>query len=346
MTPAAAIRSGVGAARYRLTGRRMPLTVHLSVTNRCNALCSYCAVPMSKTPELATPELVALIDALAARGTVRVAFSGGEPLLRDDMGILVDRCADHGIWTALETNGDLYPGRADELARLDRLIVSLDGGEAAHDRGREPGAWARAMAAIRAASARGIDLHTVTVLTRDNLDQMDTVLDIAERYGFIADFQVLQSRPILHPVQAARLLPTTPATRKALLHLLEARLAGRPVGATEKYLRYLLTWEDFAQSTSNAPHEDLHCLAGQLYCAIDPAGTVTPCPLLAGRYPGRNVHVDGIDSAFESLRDNACRACTSTALTEYNYLYNLNRPAVFERLRSFRHAGPPRKGAP
>jgi hypothetical protein len=67
---------------------------------------------------------------------------------------------------------------------------------------------------------------------------------------------------------------------------------------------------------------------------------VSPCPLLAGRFPGKNVRDHGIDAAFDALRDNACRACTSTALTEYNYLYNLNAPAVFERLKAFGRAPP------
>jgi hypothetical protein len=128
--------------------------------------------------------------------------------------------------------------------------------------------------------------------------------------------------------------------------LLEARLAGRRVGATEKYLRYLLAWKDFAVTTSLAPQEDLHCLAGQLYCAVMPDGTVTACSSLLGGGAGRNVRDGGFAAAFAHLRDNPCRACTSTALTEYNYLYNLNAPTLLELAKSLRAPVGPGTGAP
>lgn len=333
----ALLKSGVGAARYRLTGHRMPLNVTLFVTARCDALCSYCAMPLARRQrELDTTEMVRLVDDLAAAGAVRVGIGGGEPLVRDDIGTIVQRCTAHGMWTTLETNGYRYPQLADELVGLGRLMVSLDGGERVHDENREPGAWRKAMAAIEAASRRGVDLHTITTLTKHNLGDIDVVLDLADRWGFVANFQVLQRRPYLSPARAAELAPPDDAVKKALRGLLEARLAGRRVGATEKYLRYLLTWDDLAESRSAAPHEDLHCLAGQLYCAVLADGTVTPCGMLGSTFAGRNVRDGGFAAAFDHLRDNACRACTSTALTEYNYLYNLNAPTLLELAKSLR----------
>ncbi|MES2644161.1 MAG: radical SAM protein [Myxococcota bacterium] len=341
----ALLKSGVGAARYRLTGHRMPLNVTLLVTMRCNALCTYCALPLRRHAELDTREMMALIDAMAAEGAVRVGIGGGEPLVRDDIAAIVERCSAHGMWTTLETNGYRYPALADELSTLGRLMISLDGGEAAHDLNREPGAWKKAMAAITEASRRGVDLHTITTLTRHNLDQVGTVLDLADTYGFVADFQVLQQRPYLAPARAAELAPDADALRKVLRGLLEARMAGRRVGPSEKYLRYLLAWKDYARPTSLAPQEDLHCMAGQLYCAVLPDGTVTPCSLLAGGFAGRNVRDGGFAAAFEHLRDNSCRACTSTALTEYNYLYNLNAPTLLEWAKSLRPLPTPGSGA-
>lgn len=345
---AALLKSGVGAARYRLTGHRMPLSVVLYVTSRCNALCGYCSLPLKPRRELDTREMIALVDAMAAAGAVRVGISGGEPLIRDDIGAIVDRCAAHGIWTTMETNGYRYPERADELENLGRLMVALDGGEAAHDLNREPGSWRRAMAAIQAASERPVDLHTITTLTRDNLDDVDTVLDLADRWGFTANFQLLQPKPFLAPARAAELRPPDTGVKKVLRKLLEARLASRRVGTSEKALRYLLTWPDYGDGLSRAPHEDVHCMAGQLYCAVQPDGTVTPCGLLADA-AGRNVRDVGFSAAFAQLRDNPCRACTSTALTEYNYLYNLNAPTLVEWTKALRPPdgpGAPRRGAP
>lgn len=342
---AALLKSGVGAARYRLTGHRMPLSVNLYVTARCNALCGYCAMPMARGKELDTTEMIALIDALAAEGAVRVGISGGEPLVREDIGAIVARLAAHDIWVTMETNGYRYPERADELAGVGRLMIALDGGRDAHDTNREPGAWDQAMAAIVEARRRGVDVHTITTLTRANIDAIDDVLDLAERHGFIADFQVLQRSPFLTAARAAELAPDDAGVKKALRGLIEARIAGRPVGPSEKYLRYMLTWKDFSVGRTEVPHEDVHCMAGQLYCAVLPDGTVTACGL-STQASGRNLRDGGFAAAFTALRDNPCRACTSTAFTEYNYLYNLNAPTLLEVVKSLRPDGPSRTGAP
>jgi MoaA/NifB/PqqE/SkfB family radical SAM enzyme len=321
----------------------MPLSVHLLVTERCNALCTTCAQPLRATRELDTNELIRLVDELAACGTVRVGIGGGEPLVRDDIGALVDRCTAHGMWTTLETNGYLYPERAEELRALGRLVIALDGPEEVHDANHEPGSWRKAVAAVRVARARGLDVHIVATVTRANVERLDEVLDLADELDVTADFQLLQGRPWLSPARLAELAPADSAVRKAFRGLLEARLAGRRVGSTEKFLRYMLTWEDLSVPTSTVPHEDVHCLAGQLYCAVQPDGRVSPCSM-SPALPG-GVREHGFGAAFDALRDNPCRACTSTALTEYNYLYNLNAPTLLEWVKTLRPQGGPEKGA-
>lgn len=341
----ALLKSGVGAARYRLTGHRMPLSVTLAVTNRCNALCSYCAVPMRRRNELDTHELMALVDHLAGLGTARIGFAGGEPLVRRDLPALVDRCAEHGIWTAIETNGYLYPQRADELARASHLLFALDGRPESHDRARERGSHKKVTAAIREAAGRGAHFGTVTVLGKHNLDDVDWILDLADELRFDAGFQVLQPHGALGSRGAIRLMASDAEFRKAIRRILEAKLAGRRVGTSEKYLRYLLTWDDFGRIWTDSPHEDVLCLAGQVHCAIDADGSVYTCLPRAGADPAGNVRTDGFEAAFERLRDNRCRACTSTACTETNFLYNLNGPSVFEMARSLAR-GTPSRGAP
>ena len=340
----AAARSLVGAARYRLTGHRMPLAAWIALTTRCDALCRTCSVPLRKVPELDTAGFVRVLDGLAERGCVRVTFTGGEPLLRDDLGVLVGRARDHGIFCSVETNGHRYPERAAELDAVGELVVALDGGPAAHDANREPGAHAKALAALRVAQARGVRVRTLTTITRHNVDRLDEVLDIAEAHGCTADFQVLQHAPMLAESLARALAPEPEALRGALLRLVDARHAGRPVAPTERILRYLRQWNDYDRSTADDPHEDVHCLAGQLFVSVEPDGTVVPCPLWSRRYPGRNADRDGLDAALEAVRDNPCRACTSVALTESNYLYNLNGPAIAERARALGSAALGRKG--
>jgi hypothetical protein len=168
------------------------------------------------------------------------------------------------------------------------------------------------------------------------------VLDVATRGGHRAEFQLLQPEPLLSEAVAARHAPTEDALRSALRTLLEARAAGAPVANSEKALRYLLLWPDYAQPRDTAPHEDLHCVAGQLFAAVEPDGKMAPCPMWTGRFPARDATAD-LDGALEAIRDNPCRACTHASLVEYNFLYNLNANALVERARAMLARAP---GAP
>ncbi len=332
-------KMAAGAARYRVSGHRLPLHVQYAVTRRCTTLCSHCSLPLGARGDLDTDEAVALVDHLARIGTVRVTLTGGEPLLRPDIGVLIDRCADHGIWTTLESNGARVPEQMPKLRRLKQLVLPLDGGRAAHDRLRGPGSFDEVLSALDAARrpAAGLEVWTTTVLHRDNLDQVGVVLQLAKKYDFTAMFQVMQSEGTPYGPAALRWMAPPEALRKAFRELLEAKTSGERVGMTEKTLRYLLAWEEGGRARTVAPHEDLHCLAGQLYCTIDADGRVYPCTLHLGRDDtARSVRVDGFDAAFDGLHEHGCRACNATALTEYNYLYNLNFATLYEWARSGR----------
>ena len=73
-------------------------------------------------------------------------------------------------------------------------------------------------------------LGVVMTLSRENLGEVDWVLETAERTGSKAVFQLLQSGTCNAPRSAAGHLPTPDETRRTLRMLLEYRLAGRPVG--------------------------------------------------------------------------------------------------------------------
>ncbi len=121
-----------------LLGRRLR-DLRVSVTDRCNFRCQYC-MPLAvfgpgfrflPRPELLTFEEIAEV-ALAATdlGVRKVRLTGGEPLLRRDLPVLVGMLARiPGLEDlALTTNGFLLARQASELARagLKRVTVSLD----------------------------------------------------------------------------------------------------------------------------------------------------------------------------------------------------------------------------
>jgi GTP 3',8-cyclase len=119
-----------------LDRRARPLTsLRLSVTDRCNLRCHYCMPEaeyawLPKEDILDFEETTRLARVFAMAGATRLRLTGGEPLLRRDLPVLVAQLAEAVRWDdlALTTNGILLAPVADRLkaAGLQRITVSLD----------------------------------------------------------------------------------------------------------------------------------------------------------------------------------------------------------------------------
>jgi cyclic pyranopterin phosphate synthase len=109
--------------------------LRVSVTDRCNLRCAYCMpeqdyVWLPREDLLQFEEIEALVDVFLDEGVDKVRLTGGEPLLRRDLPVLVKGLAGKPAIRdlALTTNGVLLAEHAQALkeAGLHRLTVSLD----------------------------------------------------------------------------------------------------------------------------------------------------------------------------------------------------------------------------
>ena len=113
--------------------------LRVSVTDRCNFRCRYC-MPLStfgpgfrflpRAEILTFEEIRKVVEAATCLGVSKVRLTGGEPLLRRDLPVLVQMLSALPAVSdlALTTNGALLAGqaRALALAGLHRVTVSLD----------------------------------------------------------------------------------------------------------------------------------------------------------------------------------------------------------------------------
>ncbi|MFH5798518.1 GTP 3',8-cyclase MoaA [Haladaptatus sp. CMAA 1911] len=110
--------------------------VRVSLTDRCNFDCVYChneglgdtRGPMEPgDDEMGTDDVVRFLEVAREFDVGKVKFTGGEPMLREDLEEIIRRTPD-GMETSLTTNGTFLPGRAEELreAGLSRVNVSQD----------------------------------------------------------------------------------------------------------------------------------------------------------------------------------------------------------------------------
>ncbi len=114
---------------------RVHTNLRISVTDRCNIRCFYCMpaenVRFKPRRELLSfEEIERFVRVVAGLGVDKIRLTGGEPLVRHDVALLVERIARvPGIRDiALTTNGILLADQAQALkdAGLKRLNISLD----------------------------------------------------------------------------------------------------------------------------------------------------------------------------------------------------------------------------
>ncbi len=183
-----------------------PLSLRLSVTDRCELRCSYCmpedGIPkVERSDILSFEEIVRFVRALRAGfGVAKARITGGEPLVRSGLTDLIRRLAAEDIPDlALTTNGQRLAEMADQLALagLHRVNVSLDTlRPETFRRLTRGGDLALTLAGIDAAIERGLTplrLNAV-VMRPDNLDE---VVDLA-RYaiGRGCEVRFLELMPI------------------------------------------------------------------------------------------------------------------------------------------------------
>ena len=141
--------------------------VRVSLTDRCNFDCVYChneglgdtRGPMDPDDdEMSADDVVRFLEVVEEFGVEKVKFTGGEPMLRQDLEEILERTPD-SMETSLTTNGTFLPGRAEDLkaAGLSRVNVSQDALDPeAFAEITQSGAYEQVMEGVRAAVDAGL----------------------------------------------------------------------------------------------------------------------------------------------------------------------------------------------
>jgi PqqA peptide cyclase len=166
-----------------------PLSLIAELTYSCPLQCPYCSNPLDYgsdryRQELTTEEWVRTIEQAAKLGVVQIGFSGGEPLLRKDLTVLVKTAATAGIYSTLVTAGTLLTlDLATQLqdAGLDHVQISIqDSHASASDWIAGTRSHERKLAAAKLVKSLGFPLTINVVLHRHNLDRIAEILDLCE----------------------------------------------------------------------------------------------------------------------------------------------------------------------
>jgi cyclic pyranopterin phosphate synthase len=229
-------------------GRRISY-LRLSVTDRCDLRCTYCMPQrmtfLPRADLLTLEELDRLAAAFIRKGVRKLRLTGGEPLVRKDIMMLVrglSRFLRSGALDelTLTTNGSRLAENAEELARcgVRRTNVSLDSIRPdVYARITRGGSLERVIAGIDVAIAAGLVVKINAVaLRRDNLDGMVALAEWAHARG--CDLTVIEVMP-MGEVEADRFDQHVPLTvvREALARRWTLTDLARRTGGPARYVR-------------------------------------------------------------------------------------------------------------
>jgi cyclic pyranopterin phosphate synthase len=254
--PALAVPA-TGVLRDRLA---RPLTdLRISVTDRCNFRCSYC-MPKEVFDKdyrylphgalLSFEEITRLARVFASHGVRKIRLTGGEPLLRKNIEVLVEQLAalrtpeGRPLDLTLTTNGSLLARKARALkdAGLQRVTVSLDGLDDRVFRGMNDVDFpvAEVLAGIEAAQAAGLGPIKVNMVVKRGTNEQE-ILPMARHFrasGVVLRFIEYMDVGATNGWRMDEVLPSAEVVRRIAAEFPLAPLEASAAGETAQRWAY------------------------------------------------------------------------------------------------------------
>jgi len=247
-------------------------------------------------------------------GTQRISFSGGEPMLRKDIGQILNYCNRRGISTGMNSTGRFVKERIKELKNLDLLKLSLDGPKGIHDAIRGKGSYKAVIEAANTAQKNNLRITFATTLTKFNINQTDFLLEKGKEYNTLVAFQPLKI--LYRGIKKDDINEITPKQedfKKAIRKLMIKKKEGnKHIRNSIMELKYIYNWPKYNK---------LRCAAGKLFCMIETNGDVIPCDRINYTKKPLNCIEVGFRKAFYNMPEPYCSGCGFCGALELSYLY-------------------------
>lgn len=105
-----------------------PMFCRLELTSKCNFRCEFCHMHRKNNikQDMTTEQIITVIDALSNAGTSFLYITGGEPLIRQDIDVILKHAKQKNMYVLLGTNGSLFKQKFNKIAKyIDVVHFSL-----------------------------------------------------------------------------------------------------------------------------------------------------------------------------------------------------------------------------
>jgi len=312
----------LGLMKRSFTPNR-PYHAQWLLTRRCNYRCRSCTIwgEQQDAKEVSTEEVKRGLDIFRKLGVIEVVFSGGNPLLREDIGEIVDYASRFFVTTVYD-NGSLAAEKIDALHNVDFVAISLD----TLDKKKldyikgVPGAWEKAIDAIEALHNEGISVvisptisqlnqHEIVDFTRYFVKQGLPVLYCLYSYDYPTDNRLFGIGKQIDEFE----LTDRATLAKVCDELIKMKTEQPGIFITIKVLNALKEFSLSGQRTWK-------CEALKGFFIVDHLGRVAGCHL---RQPMTSIHeLPHLWNSprFENLREeySRCNRCTYLCYIVYS----------------------------
>ncbi|WP_375176718.1 pyrroloquinoline quinone biosynthesis protein PqqE [Marinobacter mobilis] len=299
-----------------------PLWLLAELTYRCPLQCPYCSNPLDyaqNEQELSTEQWVSVLRQGREMGAAQLGFSGGEPLVRQDLPDLIAEARQLGYYSNLITSGlglNEHKVRAFRDAGLDHIQVSFQASDPELNNAVAGSrkAFEQKLAMARAVKEAGYPMVLNFVIHRHNIHQMTDIIDLCERLG--ADYVELATCQYYGWAFKNRegLMPSKAQLVKAEAEVNQRRQQLADAGSA---MKLIFVTPDYYEERPKA------CMNGwgSLFLTVAPDGTALPCHsarLLPIEFP--NVREQSLQSIWydspgfnhyrgDSWMPEPCRSC-------------------------------------
>jgi radical SAM protein with 4Fe4S-binding SPASM domain len=326
---------------------RVPFSVHLDLTYRCNEKCVHCYLDHDDHGEMTTAEIKHLLNEMAEAGVFFLTFSGGEIFLRKDFFEILEYASALTFCIKLKTNAVLI--REAQAARLRDLGVKsiqisiYSHRPEVHDAiTKVPGSLRRSISAVRFLKSQGLKVTMANVLMTQNMEDHHGVRALAEELG--AEYTL---DPTITPMMDGD---------RSILDLNAGEAALRNLFRDETYVGNA---EEYCAPPSPPDENSLNslpCSAGHTLCYISPYGEFYPCvqfPISCGNVRQqsfvdiwrnseqlkevRSIRLRDLYSCSQCAHGSSCSRCPGLAYMEGN----MRGPSTADCEKSFARTGIP-----
>ncbi|UCC48930.1 MAG: radical SAM protein [Gemmatimonadota bacterium] len=169
-------------------------TIDFHVTSECNQECTYCWGPQDYENPVDTGTALRIISKVKEVGAGRIVFTGGDPLKRPDVALLIEHARKVGLEVALSTTGDeLTLAFLRRVAPfIDLISLPIDGAsEEVNVRTKKEGHLAAVLQALEwLREYPEIDVKVCTPVTRHNLADVPNIVRLVEAYAATTESRV------------------------------------------------------------------------------------------------------------------------------------------------------------